>query len=146
MDVDGGSVSDATLDAGLDATDASDASDAGDGDGVASSCKYAPVNQQCNMPVGSLVNIGCTGAPPSPQGGTILDGYYELTKVDHDTDAGCYSNQTRKATLEVCGSDMVWTDRDTNNSSWTGALTWSAMNTTWSMTQVCPGAHAYSFE
>lgn len=158
-------MTDATLDDGVEASnlpDAADATDAGVGDAVVqdadgamqdagndSGCKY--LGGQCNtLPSTNPVAIGCVQSAPMPQGGQVLDGYYELTKADYVADAldggGCFPNEKRHGTVEICGSTFLWLECDTVNSCFQGNLTISTMNTSMTFKPFCSGNSNFTLD
>ncbi len=95
-----------------------------------------------NLPESNLVNIGCVSSLPAAQGGTIVDGLYYLTSADWVSKAdggGCFANQTRRDTIEVCGNVMLWLDLDTVNSSYDGNMTFTTANDAITVVSYCSG-------
>lgn len=143
--------SDGAVDATIDvATDAgNDATSDGTSDDGASTCTDLLSTYPCNtLPKGALVNVGCTATPPTPQGGVIADGFYNLTQVDWDTtavDAGCPSNLTRHGTIEVCGSTLLWLDYDETQASWRGDTNIQVNGTTINFQEFCSGNEQWTF-
>jgi hypothetical protein len=86
------------------ASDVSDALVEGDASPDAGACTYLLSSYPCNsLPEGTLITVGCTSQPPTPQGGTLVDGVYDLVQTDWDTtatDAACPSGLTRRGTIE----------------------------------------------
>lgn len=112
----------------------------------ASSCVYNEAGKGApgycnNLPESNVVNIGCASTVPVAQGGTIVDGLYYLTSADwvSKSDAGCFTNQTRRDTIEVCGNVMLWLDLDTVNSSYDGNMTFTTSNNVLTVAPYCSG-------
>ena len=79
---------------------------------------------------------------PTAQGGTIVDGLYYLTSADwfsQPDGGGCFTNQTRRDTIEICGNVMLWLDIDTVNSSYDGNMTFTTSNNAITVTPYCSG-------
>jgi len=110
-----------------------------------SACTYAEAGGgYCNtLPVSNTVYVACVASlPPTENGGTIVDGLYELTAATiyaNGNDGGCSQNQTRRDTIEICGNVMLWRDVDTVNSTYDGNNTFTTSNNTLTITHFCSG-------
>jgi hypothetical protein len=124
-----------------DATTEGDASEA---------CTFLLSSDPCNtLPEGNLLTVGCTSSPPTPMGGAIIDGTYDLVQVDWDTtapDAGtCPMGFTRRGTIEVCGNTLLWLDYNEVGGVWRGDTHISVSGSAISFSEFCSGNDSWSF-
>jgi hypothetical protein len=137
IDADAGNAPEASTDAGAEAEAAVDAGACGP---YESTGPYG-----CNklLPPATSIPLTCV-SEPAATGGTIVDGYYELTGYAFDTntfDASCPSGASRRGIVMFCAGTMLWFDIDQNNSSFdsTGTYTTSGNTITISPLSNCSG-------
>jgi hypothetical protein len=99
----------------------------------------------CNKLLPPSTNVAPTCTPlATATGGTIVDGYYELTKYSLDSsmfDAACPTNVTHAGIVMFCAGTMLWFDIDQNQSSFdsTGTYTTNGNTITISPASTCSG-------
>ena len=103
----------------------------------------------CNdLPAGALLNMGCPSSPILPQGGTLVDGLYDLVQVDWDTTAGpCPTGLPKEgATIELCSGAFLWLNFDQPLTYGRLTATVQASGTSLHVQSFCPDtSQSYTF-
>jgi hypothetical protein len=121
----------------------------GGGQDANATCTYLAPDPQCEtLPQGPLLTVGCTSSPPTPQGGTVVDGFYQLTQVDWDATANPCPSQTltHRGTLEICGDTLVWLDIDETKSNGIAVAHIQTSGTTITFQEFCGDQSTFAFD